>query len=339
MRVLVTGGTGFLGCHMVAALVEAGHDVRLLVRSLERIPPALDPLGVAAEDVEVGDVTDAASVERALAGCEAVFHAAEVYTVDPRRHGEMRRTNVRGTELVLGTAHRLGLDPIVHVSSFVALLPRTGPALTPDEPLKEQRYAYPRMKTTSERIARELQAQGAPVVIVRPGSVWGPHDPHFGETHEGVGQLLTGQVPVWARGGVPIDDVRDLARANAAVFRAGVGPRSYLFGAHYVEWPDLLELLADVAGRPVRTRLISPRVMMGITRVGDAVRRLVPHPVYGSDAAYATACEARCDDSRARQELGYAPRDLRETVADTVRSLVDAGRVPAAAVTGSSVTR
>jgi uncharacterized protein YbjT (DUF2867 family) len=86
MRVLVTGGTGFVGSHTVAALVERGHEVRLLVRAVQRVAPALAPLGLQAADLDtvVGDVTDPAAVEQAVRGCETVVHAASVYAFDSR---------------------------------------------------------------------------------------------------------------------------------------------------------------------------------------------------------------------------------------------------------------
>jgi nucleoside-diphosphate-sugar epimerase len=89
VRVLVTGGTGFVGSHSVKALVDAGHEVRLLVRAPERIAPALAPLGLDGADHVVGDVIDAAAVERALDGCDAVLHAANVYRLDSRAAREM----------------------------------------------------------------------------------------------------------------------------------------------------------------------------------------------------------------------------------------------------------
>ena len=136
MRVLVTGGTGFIGSHTVAALVRAGHEVRMLVRSPDRIATALDPLGVKAPEHVVGDVTDLASVEAAARGCDAAIHGAAVFTLDRSRDDEVAATNVAGAENVLGVAHRLGLDPIVFVSSLSALFPPTGDVLTPDSPVQ-----------------------------------------------------------------------------------------------------------------------------------------------------------------------------------------------------------
>lgn len=180
MRVLVTGGTGFVGSHTVAALVEHGHRVRLLARSRNRVEPALTPHGVEVSDVVIGDVTDQSAVEQAMAGCEALIHAANVFSFDPRHVEAMSTINEHGTEIVLTEASKVGLDPIVHVSSLVALLPSDGP-LTPDSEVGTPGPAYSKSKAAAEHVARSFQAGGAPVVITYPGSVWGPHDPYLGE--------------------------------------------------------------------------------------------------------------------------------------------------------------
>jgi dihydroflavonol-4-reductase len=136
MRVLVIGGTGYVGSHTVAALVEGGHEVRLLVRDPRRVTAALTPLGLQAADLDtmVGDVTDAAAVEQAVRDREAVVHAGSVFSLDSRDARRIRQVNVRGTDLVLGAAHRAGLDPILYVSSIAALLQPNGQTLTPDSP-------------------------------------------------------------------------------------------------------------------------------------------------------------------------------------------------------------
>jgi nucleoside-diphosphate-sugar epimerase len=117
MRVLITGGTGFVGSHIVAAAVGAGHDVKLLVRRPERVQAALAPLGVDEVDSVAGDVLDAASVQAAVEGCDALINAAAVFSLDPGEAEKMLATNTRATEIVLEAAIGAGLDPIVHVSS------------------------------------------------------------------------------------------------------------------------------------------------------------------------------------------------------------------------------
>jgi hypothetical protein len=127
----------------------------------------------------VGDVTDPAAVQGAVRGCEAVVHAASVYSLDSRDAGRIRQVNVRGTDVVLGVAHRAGLDPIVYVSSIVALLPPNGQTLTPDSPPGHPPGPYLGSKTEAEQVARHYQEAGAPVVITYPGAIYGSHDPHL----------------------------------------------------------------------------------------------------------------------------------------------------------------
>jgi nucleoside-diphosphate-sugar epimerase len=174
--VLVTGGTGYVGSHTVAALVERGHEVRVLVRDPRRVTAALTPLGVPATDLGtvVGDVTDPAAVDQALRGCEAVVHAASVYSLDSRDARRIRQVNVRGTDVVLGAAHRAGLDPIVYVSSVVALLQPNGQRLTPDSPPGHPPGPYLESKAEAERVARRHQQAGAPVVITYPAPSTAP---------------------------------------------------------------------------------------------------------------------------------------------------------------------
>jgi uncharacterized protein YbjT (DUF2867 family) len=166
MKILVTGGTGFVGSHAVAALVRDGHDVRLLVRRLGT--PAV-------ADMVVGDVLDEGAVSRALDGCQAVVHTAGIFSLDARRAEEMRRTNTRATELVLNGAAERGLDPIVHVSTTVALTRYGG--TSPDLPLGDIDLPYTQSKIASERVARRLQDAGTPVVTIYPGAVYGPRRP------------------------------------------------------------------------------------------------------------------------------------------------------------------
>jgi dihydroflavonol-4-reductase len=331
MRVLVTGGTGFVGGHAVAAIRERGHDVRLLVRDPSRVRPALSPLGVDESAVEAmyGDVLDEAAVNRAMTGCDAVVHAAAVFTYDARRVDAMRATNTRATELVLGAANRLHLDPIVHVSSYVALLPPSTPVLGPDEALKTPEAAYPATKAASERVARDLQAAGAPVTIIQPGLVWGPDDPHLGESAQLAVSLLRGLVPLRPSGGFPMVDVRDLARALSAAIEVGRGPRRYLVGGRFITLGALAARLSELTGRPIRGLDVPAGVLLPGLRVVDRLQRRLPMRLPAHfGGTWVLSVGVPTDDSRADKELGFRLRPLNDSLADTIRSLVRGNRLP-----------
>ncbi len=159
-----------------------------------------------------------------MADCDAVLHAAAVYSVDPRAASRIRATNVRAAEIVLGAAVRMGLDPVVHVSSYVALLPPKprDAVLTPDSPVPRPGGAYCRSKAESELVARRYQEQGAPVVIVYPGGVIGPDDPYLGDSNRAIAEFAKSGLAM--RGGGPTVDVRDVAAVHAAVMEPGRAP-------------------------------------------------------------------------------------------------------------------
>lgn len=328
MRVLATGGTGFIGSHTVAALVGAGHEVRLLVRSPDRIAPALQPLGLT-EPVDhiVGDITDPDSVRRALAGCDAVLHAAAVYTLDSRRQAEIARTNLAGARTVLRAATDRGCDPVVHVSSTTAIL-RRGATVTPESPLSSGRSSYLRSKVAGEAVARELQDAGAPVVIVQPGAAFGPHDPHLGDQVGRLRDILRGQYPMWPTGGFHAVDVREVARVHAAVLTAGAGPRRYLVPGHFLDGPALFGTLRAVTGRRLPYLPVPATAMLPAAWAASAAQRVLPfHLPAEYEGVVIARYATRCDDTRARTELGIEPRPLAETLADTVRWLHRTGRL------------
>ena len=321
MRVAVTGGTGFVGAHSVRALIEAGHAVRLLVRAPERIAPALDPLGVGRVDHIVGDVTDQVAVRRALEGCDAVLHAASVYALSRRRASEIRSVNARATEVVLGVAEALELDPIVHVSSYVALLPPPANGIvTADAPVGHPAGPYARSKAASESIARELQQRGAPVTITQPGSVWGPHDPHMGETARIAMMILRGRMPVALPGTLAVVDVRDVAEVHAAVMQRGQGPRRFLVVAADVPFGDLIEMVRRVTGR----RLPAVNVPKALAHRAIGARRRVPGDLEGP---WYVMQGAKHDSSATEAALAVPLRPAEESVADTIRWLHATGKI------------
>ena len=330
MRVLVTGGTGFVGSHTVAALVERGHDVRLFVRAPERVPPALEPLGLSGLPFAVGDVTDPAAVEAAMAGCDAVVHCASVFSLSSRGGDLIRRNNVVGAEVVIGTASRLGLDPIVHVSSFSALLPPDGRVLTAQSPVGNPKGPYFRSKADSDRVARQYQESGAPVVIIYPGTVVGPYDPHLGEVTSSLVDILKGRAPMVPTGGFPIVDVGSVARVHAAVMRPGRGARRYMVTGRYTMAAELIGMLGEVTGRRIRFVTAPAWSLAPVARLADLLQRVVRWRLpLGAQAVDVLRWDARCDDSETTRELGIVYPDVREALAETVRWLARTGQLSA----------
>ncbi|MBV8988694.1 MAG: SDR family NAD(P)-dependent oxidoreductase [Solirubrobacterales bacterium] len=331
MKILVTGASGFVGSHTVKALVQGGHEVRASARSTDRVRCALAPLDCAdrVETVEA-DVTDEAGVRAALDGCDAVIHAAAAYTFDPRRGRELIEGNVRGAELVLGAACELGLDPVVHVSSYVALLPGS-PPLTADSPLGQPPTAYARSKARSEQVARGLQAQGKPVTIVQPGMVWGPDDPALGESSQFARSAMKVMLPFAPPGSVPVVDVRDLAAVLAALLEAGRGPRRYLATGELVPLREIVRITAETTGRK-GPRGTMPRSLVLLTgRLADGLQRVIPTRLpLGYQGPWTALHGIPCNASPTTRELGVRFRPAQESIADTAHWLIDHGHLTTA---------
>lgn len=333
MNVLVTGGTGFVGACVVAALVEDGHDVRLLVRRAAQVATSLAPYGVGTDRLEgvvEGDVLDEGAVAGALEGCDAVVHAAAVFSLDSRRAAEVERTNERATRVVLGRACDRGLDPVVHVSSTVALTRFGGTG--PDLPLGDIPLPYSRSKVASEKVARGFQEAGHPVVCVYPGAVLGPNDPYRGDQSERLRWQARGTFPFYPPGGLHVVDVRTVADVVRAVMVSGAGPRRYVVPGTHVDARLLYSTLARVQGRR-RPFLPAPvPVLRSMTRSVDLVQRRLPgrvHMPVDPEGLEMLVRDTRMDDTPARTELGVVPVPFEQSVRDTVAWLVDSGRLPA----------
>ncbi len=320
MRVLVTGGTGMIGCHTIAALVAGGHEVRMLVRKPARIARALEPLGLEDPEYVVGDVADPESVGEALEGCHAVIHSAAFLSFDRKDEAQMEATNVEGTRNVLGSAVTLGLDPIVHVSSIAALFPPDGQRMTAYDSVKTPPSQYGRTKAQAERYARELQAAGAPVTITYPGSTFGPHDPTVNEAVKGLFDVLKRGLFVTPPTGVPFVDVRDVAAVHAALMKPGCGARRYMLGGPFILHSELVETYVRLTGRRVIQLPAPARVMTTLGRIADALRS-----GFGADfgmLSYESMLFAStgvpCDNSAASHDFGIEFRPVEETMRDTL---------------------
>jgi len=325
MRVLVTGATGFVGSHAAAALAARGHRVRCLVRDPTRLERAAAQ--VPRDEVVVGDVTDAAAVERALEGCETVVHAAAVVALEASRADEVLQTNLRGVENVVGGAHARGARSIVYVSSLGALWTPGGPPITADSPLASARSAYARSKTDSEKLVRRFQEEGAPIHSVYPCAVVGPDDPGLSEGNHTLRVFLR-DLMVITSSGFSIVDARDLAAILARLAEPGLEPGRYVVGGHYLDWHEVVALMDELTGRRVRRVRIPGALLRLLGRAGDLVKRVAPFdfPLTGEAMDFASQWPGAVTSPEV-ERLGVTLRDPRATYRDAIRWMVDAGHL------------
>jgi nucleoside-diphosphate-sugar epimerase len=182
-------------------------------------------------------------------------------------------------------------------------------------------------------VARGYQQAGAPVVITYPAGVLGPHDPHLSDTVRAIRDVLRGRWPVLPQGRLPLVDVREVAALHAAVLRPSQGPRRYLLASPAVELVELVGLLGELTGRRLPQATAPDWLLRPAGRLVDRVQHLAPVRLPVSAEAVAATlsigADVEVDDSATRQELAVGRRELRQTLADTVRWLAQQDHVTA----------
>lgn len=325
---MVTGSTGLVGGHSVAALLDAGHEVTALVRDRGRLRAVAEGLGVELPRHVVGDMTDPAAVDEALEGADAVLHCAALVSIDRRDEAAMISGNLEGTRLVLSRARAAGCDPIVHTSSTSALFRPWCAPLRPDMDVSDVRGGYGRSKALCELEARDAQADGAPVSITYPGGILGPPaGTALGETAQQLARFIAAGVMPTRRAALSIIDVRDLAAVNLALLESPGSARRIMCGGHLVDMFELARQLRGLTGRRFPVPPVPPAALRLAGRGVDALRRVVDFetPV-GQESMTLVTTWPGTDDS-SMHELGIRARPLRETLEVSLRAWVDAGLV------------
>jgi dihydroflavonol-4-reductase len=341
MKVVVTGATGYIGSHSVAALRRAGHDVRVFIRSPKKLARALAMHDLSESDVEVvvGDITDAGSVKRALDGSDAVLHVAAVFSFDPNLEAEMARVNPQSTDLILRAGRDLGADPLVYFSTAGVFTPPPSAMVAGDGPISTGCGPYTRSKVAAEGVARRHAEEGAPVVFIYPGAVLGPRDPNEALSDSMVltRDIIKGRVPALPRPcPLPIVDVRDVAALAAAVMTPGRGAHHYLLTGSLVDVRDVVTELNAMTGRNLPAWPAPRAVLRASGWFFDwlALRTGKPMPVAAESVnmmlAAADHPDGAFDQGPAAADFGLPKIATADTLRDTVKWLYEAGHITAA---------
>jgi dihydroflavonol-4-reductase len=327
-RYFVTGATGFLGSHLVTLLCDAGHEVVALCRKSAEL--ARD--GVT---LRFGDVTDAASVRDAAAGCEGAFHCAGLVSRDVGDAEAMYRVHVDGTKTTLDALRDVGVRRVVVASTSGTIAVSSDPDAIADEtatPPTEliTRWPYYRSKLYAEQAALQRHAADFEVVCVNPSLLLGPGDLRNSSTDD-LRKFLERKIPFCPGGGIAFVDARDAARAMVLALDKGIGGERYLVNAANMTLEAFfgrLERASGVKAPPLklpRTNVLIAGV--GAELIARAARALrVPPPVDRVSAEMAQHFWY-CTAAKAQVELGWEHRDPGETIADTIADLRDRGVV------------
>ena len=321
MKVLVTGATGFIGAHTVTRLLQGGHDVAALTRTSA---PALERAGMKAVR---GDVADPADVLRAMAGCEALMHLANVYSFwerDPRIYW---RINVEATRGVLDAAVEARLTKVIHVSTYAVFAASARRPFTEESPYDPApASAYVRSKLAGERAAWDLrERRGLPLVVIYPANALGAGDPKA--TGQYVADLVRGRLPatLFPDTVLTFVHVGDVAEAIVRALEkpGNVGER-YLVGNARMSLGEMNRMIAQVAGvRLPRLTLPGPLALAlaaVLTRLADWTGRPPPWGM-ARDQVQTLRHSLEADGSKAERELGLAYTPIRRAVEQAVASL------------------
>lgn len=321
-KVLVTGGTGFLGAHLLEQLVGAGERNLRVVTT--RPPDWLEGLGV---EVLEGSLTSPEVCERAVGGCERIYHLAGKVSRDPDEKRAMFELHVDATRTLLEAAARAGVRRVVLASTSGTIAVTADGKQIPDESWPTpmdliSRWPYYASKAYQENAAREVCAKaGIELISVHPSLLLGPGDARLSST-EDVLRFLGRKIPTMPSGGLSFVDARDAAGVLRAAMEQGRPGERYLCGSYnytFREFFGRLERLTGVAAPrwSLPTRWVAPAARL----MESFYEKLGKAPPVDATSAEMGEYFWYLDSTRARQELGFTPRDPTETLADTVRYL------------------
>ncbi len=306
MLAFVTGATGFLGSHVARVLSEQGAELRLLVRSSSNLK---NLEGLRAETA-VGDLRDAASLEKAMAGCDTVFHVAADYRLWVRDPNDMYRSNVEGTRAILEAARKTGVRRVVHTSSVATIgFQSSGSLADEDSPvsLADMIGHYKRSKFMAEQLALEAGRRAMHVVTVNPTTPIGEQDVKPTPTGRIVLDFLKRKFPAYVETGLNLVDVRECARGHVAALEKGKSGERYILGGENLTLKQILDKLAKITGLP-SPRIKLPYVFAFATGVVDEMitgRLMKGEPRATIDTVRMGSKKMFASSDKAERELGW----------------------------------
>ncbi len=325
MRILVTGGTGFIGVHTVNKLLDAGYDVSLLIRSEEKMRRLF---GDRIEHFVVGDINDEAAIEQALDNCDGVIHIAALVSIDAADEEYIYNTNFNGTKRMIGGAVKRGLKKIIYVSSITAVYDPNAEQMDENSPPGRASKGYGGSKVASEIYVQALQEMGAPIHTTYPAAVIGPDAPALTEAHNGLVLFLNPLAPVFESGNQYVD-VRDVAEAHLKLLQSEQPSGRWPLGGYYITWEEHTEMFSEITGRAIRPMKLSSSGMTAAAKVTDWLSNYGINSIVTSESiTYATNFVPLIND-KVIDELGLEFTPLEQSFEDTLLWLAQAGHIEA----------
>jgi dihydroflavonol-4-reductase len=324
--VLVTGGAGFIGSHLVRLLVDQGQSVRVL----ERPGVSVAHLPTERLDVVFADIRDRRAVRQAMSGCRHVYHLAANPNLWVQRRGQFAQVNHLGAVHVLEEAVAAGVERIVHTSTE-SILTRTRQTA----PIAEDQQVTPRdvigpycrSKYLAERHAQRLAARGAPIVIVNPTLPVGPGDLGRSPPTQMILDFCRGKRNEYLDAELNLIDVRDVAEGMVRALERGHCGRRYLLGHENLSIRQVFVMLAHLTGLPEPRWRVPYGVALAAAYISEFMADVVTHrmPAATVTGVKLTRRRMHFDPRRSLVELGLRPRPVVDSLADAVRWFRESG--------------
>jgi dihydroflavonol-4-reductase len=319
MMALVTGATGFVGSAVARALVAAGWQVRALVRAgsdrrnLQHLPV----------DIVAGDLAASSSLDRALTGCQALFHLAADYRLGALEPRQLYRTNVEGTRNILSAARRAGVSRVVYTSSVATIgLPADGSPGSEETPvaLADMIGHYKRSKYLAEQLVCSSMETGTSVVIVNPSTPIGPGDVRPTPTGRMVLDAASGRMPAYLDTGLNIVHVDDVAAGHLLAFHRGRAGERYILGGEDMTLRDILAAIALLVGRKAPRIRLPHSAVLPLAYASEAFAKITGRTTRITLEGVRMARQRMFFSSaKAVRELGYQWRAPTKAFEDAVR--------------------
>ena len=318
-----------MGSHVCRQLLAAGHEVRLLVRDVDKAQSYYHQFDTAMPELVCGDITDKESVRSAVQPCQAVVHCAAATPIKTESVDQLFKINVDGLKNTVASALDSGVQSVVCLSSVTAIFNQDASKVNADALPVESTMPYGQSQVEGERYLRDLQAQGAPLSIVYPGAIIGPDDPGFSDTFMALKHRLDNGFRIFGDGGMQHVDVRDLAAFVVSLATGDTHGRFLLPGV-YRKWSEWADIIESVSGYPLQRIPAQGWKLRLIGRLMDFVRlfKTVASPISAETMRYATLWP-NINNTDALAAHGLTLRDPEETFRDAIAWMIKAGYVDA----------
>ncbi len=320
MKTLVTGASGFVGSAIARHLLDAGHHVRVLLRS----GSPRDNLESLDVEIVIGDLTDQTTLKHACCGCSSLFHAAADYRLWAPHPESMYAANVHGTRNIMQAALDAGIERIIYTSSVATLGTSQNGAPADEETsssLDSMIGHYKRSKFMAETVVQDMvEAECLPAVIVNPSTPIGPRDIKPTPTGKMILDAARGRMPAYVDTGLNIVHVDDVAAGHLLALKQGRIGERYILGGEDMSLKDILSQVATLTNRhPPRIRLPHNAVLplawivQGMARLSDAAQ-----PIMTVDGVRMAKKRMFYSSAKAERELAYTHRPAIEALGDAI---------------------